>query len=186
MHDENSVGPCDTEPKALVDDYPAEKPYHGSLPPPASEGEPSSAALGIEPGEYRYARKPREGEHARANQNTTAVGTGLRADAGKLRYDLLPVGPLAEEARVYTLGAAKYGDNNWRGGIAYENCVAALMRHVEQWRAGESRDADGQHHMASVKFWANAIIQFEMDEQEGRPGSETAAVRDFLFSPVAV
>jgi hypothetical protein len=130
---------------------------------------------------------PPRDEHDPANQNTTGVGTGLRADAGKLRYDLIPVGPLAELARVYTLGAIKYDDNNWRGGIAYENCVAAMMRHIERWRAGESFDPDGQHHMASVAFWAFAILQYERD---GQPGNSIdllpADVLRDTFAPVKV
>jgi hypothetical protein len=125
-------------------------------------------------------------EHDPANQNTTGVGTGRRADAGKLRYDLIPVGPLAELARVYTLGAIKYTDDNWRGGIAYESCLSSMMRHVEKWRAGETIDPDGQHHMASVAFWAFAIMQFDRDGQEGRPQGIDLSRFHSTFAPVKV
>jgi hypothetical protein len=37
---------------------------------------------------------------------------GLKFDEGKLRFDLIPIYPLEELARVYTIGAKKYGDYN--------------------------------------------------------------------------
>src|SRR5579864_397456 len=36
--------------------------------------------------------------------------TGRKDDTGKLRYDLIPVGPLSEVAKVYSIGSVKYGD----------------------------------------------------------------------------
>ena len=93
--------------------------------------------------------------------------SGEKRDKGKLRYDLIPVYPLAEVARVYTIGSKKYGDNNWRSGIAYSRIVAALMRHLEAWRAGRSVDPDdGQHPLASVAWCALTLMEYEITHPE--------------------
>lgn len=94
-------------------------------------------------------------------KNLTAHGGGLRRDEGKLRYDLLPPYPLRLLAEVYTKGAAIYEPRNWEKGIAFDNCIAALMRHLEKYRAGSRRDKDGQHHLASVAFWCFAMMEYE-------------------------
>ena len=99
--------------------------------------------------------------------------SGEKRDEGKLRYDLIPVGPLEKLAYVYTIGAEKYGDNNWRSGIAYSRIVAALMRHLEAWRAGRTVDPDdGQHPLASVAWCALTLMEYEntRPEFDDRPG----------------
>lgn len=37
---------------------------------------------------------------------------GIKLDAGKTRWDLLPLRTVEEIVKVYTFGAGKYGDNN--------------------------------------------------------------------------
>lgn len=89
-------------------------------------------------------------------------GQALRYDFGKLRYDLIPVVPKAELARVFTIGARKYGDNNWRNGFDFSRVLAALERHLEAWKAGEVIDqTDGQHHLASVMWGCMVLMEFE-------------------------
>src|SRR5207245_2808165 len=81
---------------------------------------------------------------------------------GKLRYALIPSLGLAELALVYTIGAKKYSDNNWRKGLPFTTCLDAAMRHLEMYRSGENRcPQDKQHHLASVIFWCMALIEFE-------------------------
>jgi len=88
-------------------------------------------------------------------------------DGGKLRYDLIPPEPLKALAFVYTLGASKYTDHNWRKGMKWSRCIAALMRHVEAFRAGEAFDQkDGQHHLASVAWCAFALMEYERTHSE--------------------
>lgn len=89
--------------------------------------------------------------------------TGAKNDEDKLRYDLIPVGPLEELARVYTIGANKYADNNWRKGFRWGRLFAALCRHAFAWWRGESFDPDGQHHMASVAWIAFSLMEFERE-----------------------
>lgn len=83
-------------------------------------------------------------------------------DDGKLRYDLLPIGPLAEVAKVYTIGARKYADRNWERGLRWGRVYAALQRHANAWWRGEKLDQqDGQHHLASVVWCALALMEYE-------------------------
>lgn len=103
--------------------------------------------------------------------------SGRKEDTGKLRYDLIPVDPLEKLAYVYTIGAKKYGDNNWRSGIAYSRIIAALMRHLEAWRAGRTVDPDdGQHPLASVAWCALTLMEYEntRPEFDDRPGLKLA------------
>jgi hypothetical protein len=91
---------------------------------------------------------------------------GVKYDQGKMRYDLIPVLPLYELARVYTIGAKKYDDNNWRKGIQFGRVIAALQRHLEKWKVGHRNDAtDGQHHLSSVMWCAATLMQFELMAQ---------------------
>ena len=68
---------------------------------------------------------------------------GKKLDAGKRRFDLVPFEVLDVLADVLTFGAAKYQPNNWQlvpdGAARY---YAALMRHLQAWRAGERNDAE--------------------------------------------
>ncbi len=83
-------------------------------------------------------------------------------DTGKLRFDLIPVYPLQEIARVYTIGANKYADRNWEKGMSWGRIFAAMMRHGWAWWSGETHDpTDGQHHLASVAWCAMALMEYE-------------------------
>lgn len=73
---------------------------------------------------------------------------GKKYDQGKIRYDLIP--PVAYEgiAKVFTMGAKKYGDRNWEGGVDYLRLYAATMRHLQAWRQGIDIDEEsGLSHL---------------------------------------
>jgi hypothetical protein len=92
---------------------------------------------------------------------------GYKRDQGKLRYDLIPPEPLAALAHVYTMGARKYTDHNWRKGMAWSRVIGAMMRHVEAFRKGISLDpVDGQHVLASVAWCALALMEYERTHPE--------------------
>lgn len=75
----------------------------------------------------------------------------------KPRYDLIPPKGLKRVAELYSRGAVKYNDHNWRKGMPCSRFMASLMRHVEAYRRGE-RDED---HLAAVCFNALAMLEFE-------------------------
>jgi hypothetical protein len=102
------------------------------------------------------------------------ITQGRKNDADKLRYDLIPPGPLARLAEVYTIGAKKYDDRNWEKGIKWGRIFGAMMRHSWKWFFGERYDkTDGQHHLASVVWGAFALMEYEKTcpELDDRPCS---------------
>lgn len=73
----------------------------------------------------------------------------MKFDGDKLRYDLVPPSAIKAMADVLTFGARKYKPNNWKECQEPERYLAALYRHLEAWRAGETHDQDsGFHHLA--------------------------------------
>lgn len=92
----------------------------------------------------------------------TDGATGGQKGSKLARFDLLPVRPLFEVARLYGAGAAKYEDRNWERGFNWSLSFAALQRHALLFWAGEQLDPETQrHHLASVIFHAMALMEFE-------------------------
>jgi hypothetical protein len=112
---------------------------------------------------------------------------GYKKDRGKLRYDLIPTGPLEQLAFVYTLGSEKYSDHNWRQGMAWSRVIGAMMRHVEAFRKGISIDpVDGQHVLASVAWCAFTLMEYEKTHPElddrPLPGRDIAKIESIRAS----
>lgn len=97
-------------------------------------------------------------------ENTTS-STGCKYDTGKLRWDLLPLDLIEEIVRVYTAGASKYGDNNWKSlENGYDRYKAAMFRHLLEYEKGNIYDQDtGCKHLAQVAWNAIAMLYFSED-----------------------
>ena len=67
----------------------------------------------------------------------------------KIRWDLVPVRALEDCAKAMTLGAKKYGAENWRKlPDVKEQYYAAAMRHLTAWRKGKTKDPEsGNTHL---------------------------------------
>ena len=91
---------------------------------------------------------------------------GRKDDLGKLRYDLLPPNALREVVKVLTHGASKYAPNNWQVvDDAKARYTAALMRHFEAWRDGETLDLDSHlPHLAHAACNALFLLWFELKD----------------------
>ena len=63
-------------------------------------------------------------------------------DSGKPRISLIDPEFIQELAHVLTVGAKKYGDNNWKKGFDYSRLYDAAQRHQLKFLAGESYDYD--------------------------------------------
>lgn len=94
---------------------------------------------------------------------TQPLTKAVKFDEGKLRFDLIPPEFVEELARVYTIGAKKYGDNNYlNGGMDWSRVIAALKRHLNSWEKGEIHDpVDKQEHLASVAWCAGALMMYQ-------------------------
>lgn len=91
----------------------------------------------------------------------------VKHDKGKLRYDLIPVEPLEDLAKVFTMGAGKYGDDNWKLGLSVDRLYAAVERHLSERRKGFLRDTEsGLPHTAHAMWGCMAINYF--DQQADR------------------
>lgn len=89
---------------------------------------------------------------------------GMKYDSGKLRYDLIPPEILEELAKILTHGAKKYGDNNWKLlEDPMDRYYAALMRHLQEWRKGNSIDEDdsGELHLSHALANIAFLVYFE-------------------------
>ena len=90
---------------------------------------------------------------------------GLRYDAGKPRYDLIPPEALEALAHVYTKGAEKYADRNWEKGMTWGRCFRAMISHAIAWWAGETFDKElGCHHLAMAAWNAFALLTYQLRE----------------------
>jgi len=88
---------------------------------------------------------------------------GTKYDKKKLRFDLIPPEVLTLDAAVYTMGAEKYEDNNWRKGIKYSRVIGALMRHLVARICGEKIDPEsGLPHLAHVRWNVGALMYFDL------------------------
>ena len=90
---------------------------------------------------------------------------GLKYDAGKLRYDLVPPLAIKGIADVLTYGADKYAPNSWQtvpnGESRY---IAALMRHFEAYRSGEDHDPEsGKSHLAHCLCNITFLMWFQQN-----------------------
>ena len=86
--------------------------------------------------------------------------SGFKRDinTGKLRFDLIPIELLKRLAGLYTRGAEKYGDNNWRiaeGEKELNRFKECAWRHFIQFQEGVD---DGEDH-AIAAIWN--IIAYE-------------------------
>ena len=85
---------------------------------------------------------------------------GLKYDAGKLRYSLIPPEATRALAEVLTFGARKYAPNSWQTvPNAPERYLDALMRHLEAHRSGELYDPESNlphvyHLLCNAAFLA--------------------------------
>lgn len=86
-------------------------------------------------------------------------GTGAVRDSqdGKPRYDLIDPGFLLRLAERMRAGAEHYGLHNWTKGIPSTWYMASLLRHVEQYRAGDR----SEDHLAAAAFNLMGLMRNE-------------------------
>lgn len=93
---------------------------------------------------------------------------GMKFDERKLRYDLILPSILEYLAFVYTYGAIKYDDNNYKKlddiDKRYEG---ALFRHFQDHRKGNKFDKDSGLLHAGQVFWnAGTLLWNELEKLE--------------------
>jgi hypothetical protein len=119
------------------------------------------------------------------------MGEGRKFDDGKLRYDLVPPYAFEQLVRVFTMGAAKYEDNNYRRGLVWSRVYAAIQRHLELWRKGEDVDQEsGVSHLAHAAWGCFTLLEYSQmrKELDNRPtwwDEEWKSVSDYPMYEVS-
>lgn len=89
------------------------------------------------------------------------LGTGLRHDQGKLRYDLVNADAHRGMVEIITFGAQKYADRNWENGMKWSKVIASLKRHLAAIEAGEDYDPEsGKLHIDHVACNAHFLSAY--------------------------
>jgi hypothetical protein len=90
------------------------------------------------------------------------IGTGVRHDLGKPRISVLPGRAIEMVMQVGEFGAKKYGDHNYRGGMAVSKYLDAAYRHafVEFLFKGQDADPEsGLPHLAHAAWNLLAALE---------------------------
>lgn len=88
-------------------------------------------------------------------------------DSNKLLYNLLPSKELEQIVEVLTVGAKKYGVDNWKRCDDITRYVNALYRHLEAYRQGEMLDKeDNLHHLAHLACNALFLLYFDNNKDK--------------------
>jgi len=100
---------------------------------------------------------------------STAKGTGARANLGKVDFTFVPLHLLAGTARVLMKGSQKYAPWNWAKGMQWSICAGCLMRHFfKWWFCGDEYDKEtGEHHLSHVIANALFLLHYSHTYQEG-------------------
>lgn len=93
------------------------------------------------------------------------VGAGVKFDAGKPRWSLLPWGAVRHIVDVLTYGAKKYADNNWMKVPEWKDRYdSALERHLVAWRSGEWLDPETKMpHLAHAGACLLFLLSLEVE-----------------------
>ncbi|MDY9920882.1 MAG: dATP/dGTP diphosphohydrolase domain-containing protein [Synergistota bacterium] len=105
----------------------------------------------------------------------------IKADAEKVRLDLLPVKPLLDVGKVLTYGANKYSPRNWERGFVWSRPYAAALRHLFAWFSGQTHDPEtGFNHLAHAMCEIMFLMEFSYThpEMDDRPMKEEINVGD--------
>ena len=95
-------------------------------------------------------------------------GGGKRFNTNKAPVELLCAEALEAEARVFGMGAIKYGKNNWERGMSWSTVIGCMLRHTLAIMKGEDIDKEtGELHAAHVRCNAAMLIYYFNHYKEG-------------------
>lgn len=90
---------------------------------------------------------------------------GMKFDAGKLDYTLVPWDGVEEVVKVLAFGANKYARDNWKH-VESQRYLAAAFRHLVAYNKGELTDSEtGLSHLAHASCCV--LFMLAMEKQNG-------------------
>lgn len=91
------------------------------------------------------------------------VTGGVKFDAGKLPFHLLPPEFLTSTATILDFGAKKYAERNWEAGMDWSRVFSALQRHLWSWWEGEDKDVEtGKSHLWHAACCVAFLVTYEL------------------------
>lgn len=88
--------------------------------------------------------------------------SGVKYDAGKRDWTLLPWEPLEEVARVREFGVEHYGEDSWKDVRPSKRYLKAAVRHLIAYMKGEKVDPEsGLNHLAHAACNCLFLIWFD-------------------------
>jgi len=92
----------------------------------------------------------------------------VKADDGKLPFDLIAWDAMQGLAAVLQFGAKKYAPRNWESGLNYSRVFAAAQRHMAAWFNGENKDPEtGLSHIDHAMCCLMFLSAYEKRGQGG-------------------
>lgn len=93
---------------------------------------------------------------------------GRKLDAGKPRFDLMPLHAYKAVVDVLTYGAGKYAPENWRKVDGWRwRYYRAALGHIYAWAVGERLDAEsGLPHLAHAVCCLLFILELDVGEKK--------------------
>lgn len=102
------------------------------------------------------------GEELRKGANQEDKAT--KYDFGKLRWDLMPYDALEKLIEVFSHGAAKYNDENWRKGMSWKRMYRAAISHLQKAFRGRDIDEDsGCWSLAMTAWYCLCLINYQIN-----------------------
>lgn len=94
---------------------------------------------------------------------TTSKASHFSAD--KSGVDQIPVEILLEWGQVFTMGAKKYGRDNWKSGTDWHEFYGSALRHLFAFWKGEDNDPEsGLSHLAHAIWNIGAIRYYQLHQ----------------------
>lgn len=92
----------------------------------------------------------------------TGAAEGIKYDAGKLPYELLPLDAIESVVKVLRFGADKYGSRNWERGMGWGRLFGAATRHLTAWFRGYGLDEEtGLSHLSHAACCILFLLAYE-------------------------
>jgi len=96
--------------------------------------------------------------------------TGIKYDAAKKRWSLLPLQEVEDIVAVLEFGAQKYSPDNWKFvPNAKQRYFDAMIRHMMAWWGGEKDDQEsGMRHLAHAGCCLLFLMWLDRNDEESK------------------
>jgi hypothetical protein len=105
---------------------------------------------------------------------------GVKNDDRKLRWSLLPPGPLEDIVRVLSFGAKKYSPDNWLFvGDGERRYLDAALRHINAYRKGSKKDKQSNRsHISHALCCLIFLWHFEQERYKNERKTRKAVKKN--------